>query len=142
VERPPARKFNPLHVPRALAAALPFASKPKQMRARRATPGGDYFVKRAVVMEKGERREHAAMQAVFALAKEKSHQAKLRKREAKVRYEKRRDAEEGERAEKRKEIKKRGFVKEGLEEARKKRKLERGGRGGGGGGGGGDDDLS
>jgi ribosome biogenesis protein BMS1 len=52
IERKP-RQFNPLHVPKALQAQLPFASKPKLEKKRRAPT---YETKRAVVMEPQERR--------------------------------------------------------------------------------------
>ena len=121
VVRPEVRKFNALHVPRALAAALPFAAKAKQQR-----PKGkkeDYFNKRAVLMGRDERREHSVMQQVFTLAREKTHKAKVAKGEKKAAYEQRKGKEEAVRAEKRKAIKKRAFVKEGIEELRKKRRL-------------------
>ncbi len=51
IERP-ARRFNPLLVPKKLQAQLPYASKPKLMKTQK-TP--TYLQKRAVVMEPEEK---------------------------------------------------------------------------------------
>ena len=57
VERP-ARRFNPLKVPKKLQAALPYASKPKLMKPQhRAT----YMQKRAAVLEPEEKRAIACV---------------------------------------------------------------------------------
>ena len=121
VERPEVRKFNPLHVPRALAAALPFAAKAKQQRPMR-KKGADYFAKRAVVLSKEERREETVMQQVHLLAKEKSFKARRKDAAHKAAYAEKKSAEEEVRAGKLKAIKKRGFVKDGHDELRKKRR--------------------
>jgi ribosome biogenesis protein BMS1 len=130
VERPEVRKFNPLHVPRALAAALPFAAKAKQQRPMR-KKGADYFAKRAVVLSKEERREETVMQQVHLLAKEKSFKARRKDAAHKAAYAEKKSAEEEVRAGKLKAIKKRGFVKEGHDELRKKRRTGGGGDGDG-----------
>ena len=66
VERP-ARRFNPLKVPKKLQAALPYASKPKLMKKQhRAT----YMQKRAVVLEPEEKRAVALLQQARALRKD------------------------------------------------------------------------
>ena len=72
------------------------------------------------------------MQQVHLLAKEKSFKARTKERAHKAAYAEKRQAEEEVRGQKLKAIKKRGFVKEGHEELRKKRRT-------GGGGGDGDD---
>ncbi|WFD01590.1 Glycoside hydrolase 2 (Mannanase, beta-galactosidase) [Malassezia obtusa] len=75
VERPEARKFNPLRVPKALQAALPYSSKPHTTKAQRKPT---YLQKRAVVMEKGERDTVALLQQMQAV-----QHAKMQKRQAK-----------------------------------------------------------
>ena len=60
IERP-ARRFNPLLVPKKLQAQLPYASKPKLMKTQK-TP--TYLQKRAVVMEPEEERALAMMRAL------------------------------------------------------------------------------
>ncbi len=72
IERRP-RKFNPLRVPKALHKALPFASKPKDDRPRRAPT---YETKRAVVMEPAERRLHTLMQRIGAIRNDKTAKRK------------------------------------------------------------------
>jgi ribosome biogenesis protein BMS1 len=132
IDRPEERKFNALHVPRTLAAALPFASKAKQQKPKKKKE--DYFNKRAVIMDKDEKKAHFVMNQVFTLAREKSHKAKLIRAEKKIAYEKKKGEEEDVRADKVKALKKRAYVSEGKEEARKKRKTEGGGKGRGKGG--------
>jgi ribosome biogenesis protein BMS1 len=77
IERPP-RRFNPLHVPKKLQAALPFASKQKQQAPKAGGPG--YLTKRAVAMEPDERRAYTLMQQVLTLRKAKiAKEAETRK---------------------------------------------------------------
>ena len=58
IERKP-RKFNPLVIPKSLQAALPFASKPKDIPSRRKPLLEN---RRAVVMEPYERKVHTLVQ--------------------------------------------------------------------------------
>ena len=63
----PLRRFNPLKVPKKLAASLPYASKPRTMKPQgKAT----YLQKRAVVLEPEEKRALAVMQQVRALRRD------------------------------------------------------------------------
>ena len=60
--------FNPLKVPKALQAQLPFKSKPKlevrkSAKQAKANQGG-YLKKRALVMEPDERQRHAVLQQI------------------------------------------------------------------------------
>ena len=66
VERP-ARRFNPLIVPKKLQASLPYASKPKLMNKQ---GNQTYLQKRAVVMEPEEKKAIALMQQIRALRKD------------------------------------------------------------------------
>jgi len=79
VERPEVRKFNPLRVPRALQAALPYNSKPHVTKAQRKPT---YLQKRAVLMEKDERDAVALLQQMQAVqrAKQEKRQQKRQDR--------------------------------------------------------------
>lgn len=102
VERP-ARRFNPLKVPKKLQAALPYASKPKLMRAQhRAT----YIQKRAVVMEPEEKKAMALLQQVRALRKDQVARQREKREERKAVHRKKVAKEEGRKAEKDKEKRK------------------------------------
>ncbi|TFK62239.1 DUF663-domain-containing protein [Pluteus cervinus] len=107
VERPH-RRFNPLIVPKKLQAALPYASKPKLVKAQKAKDGvrGTYMQRRAVVMEPEEKRAVALMQQMRALRKEK--------------VQKRRDKKEEKREEKKKKEAKEEEKKESKDKERKK----------------------
>lgn len=67
IERKP-RKFNPLVIPSKLQAALPFASKPKNVPKQRRPP---LEKRRAVVMEPHERKIHALVQHLQLIKNEK-----------------------------------------------------------------------
>ena len=123
IERQP-RKFNPLHIPKKLAAALPFASKPKQQVAK-SRPG--YLTKRAVVMEPGERKAYTLLQQIFTLRNAKVAKEKEAKKRDKEAYLKKKAAEQARIDEATKKARKRKYVAEAM---------KGGGSGGGGGGGG------
>ncbi|WFD19051.1 Glycoside hydrolase 2 (Mannanase, beta-galactosidase) [Malassezia caprae] len=78
VERPEVRKFNPLRVPRALQAALPFSSKPHVTKAQRKPT---YLQKRAVVMEKDEREAVALLQQMQAVQRAKQEKRQQKRQE-------------------------------------------------------------
>ncbi|TKY88387.1 hypothetical protein EX895_002739 [Sporisorium graminicola] len=67
------RKFNPLRVPRALQAELPFKSKPKQMAGAKST---SYLAKRAVVLEGDEKKALALLQQMKTVQREKEEKRK------------------------------------------------------------------
>lgn len=78
------RKFNPLRVPRALQAELPFKSKPKQMKA---TGAKGYLAKRAVVLEADEKKALALLQQMKTVQREKEQKRKkknLEKRQERI----------------------------------------------------------
>jgi ribosome biogenesis protein BMS1 len=126
IERPEVRRFNPLHVPKRLQATLPFASRPKAQKAK--AKGGDYFTKRAVVMDKPERAAYGLMQRVFTVAKEKVRVAKAKRAGEKEKYETKKATEGAGREERGKETKKRKYQAMGMAEGRGKRaKKDRGG---------------
>ncbi|XP_062090067.1 uncharacterized protein LOC133796529 [Humulus lupulus] len=69
------RKFNPMVVPKSLQAALPFASKPKDMASRRKPLLEN---RRAVVMEPHERKVHALVQHLRLIRHEKTKKRKIK----------------------------------------------------------------
>lgn len=78
------RKFNPLVIPKSLQAALPFASKPKDIPARRRLLLEN---RRAVVMEPHERKVHALVQHLQLIRNEKMKKRKLKEEEKKKAHE-------------------------------------------------------
>ncbi|KAK0503954.1 GTP binding protein [Armillaria luteobubalina] len=98
-----ARRFNPLFVPKKLQAALPYASKPKQMSSQRKQT---YLQKRAVVMEPEERKAVALLQQMRALRKDQVSRRKDKKAEKKAAHQKKVEKEEARKNEKEKEKRK------------------------------------
>ncbi|KAK8671512.1 hypothetical protein V6N13_038106 [Hibiscus sabdariffa] len=74
IERKP-RKFNPLVIPKALQADLPFESKPKNIPHRKRPLLED---RRAVVMEPHERKVHALVQHLQLIRNDKMKKRKLK----------------------------------------------------------------
>ncbi|MBA0629447.1 hypothetical protein Godav_024003 [Gossypium davidsonii] len=70
-----ARKFNPLVIPKALQADLPFESKPKNIPHRKRPLLED---RRAVVMEPHERKVHALVQHLQLIRNDKMKKRKLK----------------------------------------------------------------
>ncbi len=100
VERTKERKFNPLRVPRALQADLPFKSKPKQMQANK--NGTSYLAKRAVVLEGEEKKALALLQQMKTVQREKEEKRKRKNLEKKGEKQKLAAKDEEIRAQKRK----------------------------------------
>jgi len=119
VERPE-KKFSKLHIPKRLEEALPYASKPKNEATKRKKKS--YVAKRAVVMEKDERKKKAFIQALNSIRKEKvsiRKQKKVDRNNDKAAQNAKRDAT---RDEARKANKKRQYRSEGKRDrAREKR---------------------
>ena len=102
VERP-GRRFNPLKVPKKLAASLPYASKPRTMKPQgKAT----YLQKRAVVLEPEEKRALAVMQQVRALRRDQVARRKEKQGERREAKKKKLEKEERRKEDKRKEERK------------------------------------
>eukprot|EP00536_Pseudo-nitzschia_multiseries_P000880 jgi/Psemu1/250023/estExt_Genewise1Plus.C_110096 len=80
IERPE-RKFRKLRVPKKLESDLPFANKPKDERKKKKD---GYLAKRAVVMEKSEKKKFTFLQAVNTIRNEKVKARKEKKRESKI----------------------------------------------------------
>ena len=75
----PTRHFNPLRVPRQIAADLPFKSQIVQQKARKA--GQTYLAKRAVVLGGEERRARDLMQKLATMRREKVEKRAAKKKE-------------------------------------------------------------
>ena len=104
VERPP-RRFNPLKIAKKLQASLPYASKPRAMKAQSSKT---YMQQRAVVMEPDEKKAVALLQQIKALRKDQVARRKEKQNERKEVHRKKVAKEEavkgGKDKEKRKEI--------------------------------------
>jgi ribosome biogenesis protein BMS1 len=81
IERPD-RNFSKLHIPKRLEEALPYASKPKNQATKRKKKS--YISKRAVILEKDERKKLTFIQALNTIRKEKVAIRKQKKEENKV----------------------------------------------------------
>ncbi|KAH6783824.1 P-loop containing nucleoside triphosphate hydrolases superfamily protein [Perilla frutescens var. hirtella] len=90
IERKP-KKFNPLVIPKSLQAALPFASKPKDLPSRKRPLLEN---RRAVVMEPHERKVHALVQHLQLIRSEKMKKRKLKEEAKKKAHEVERAKEE------------------------------------------------
>lgn len=82
IERP-TRHFNPLRVPRALAAELPFKS---QIVARKARKDPTYLQKRAVVLGGEEKRARDLLQKLATIRREKVEKRAAKKEEGRQKY--------------------------------------------------------
>ncbi|GFR44502.1 hypothetical protein Agub_g5766, partial [Astrephomene gubernaculifera] len=115
VERAP-RRFNPLKVPKALQAALPFKSKPKlEPKGKRKT----LEQKRAVVMEKDEKKAATLLQQLNAIRNEKARKRREQSSRRREQYTKKQAAQEEWRAKFNKEERKKRYREEGKAEKRK-----------------------
>ncbi|OJT13845.1 Ribosome biogenesis protein bms1 [Trametes pubescens] len=124
VERP-ARRFNPLRVPKKLQAALPYASKPKVMKAAHRPT---YLQKRAVVLEPEEKKAMALLQQVRALRKDQVARRREKQEERRSVHRKKVATEEAKKSEKDKEKRKEYMRAAGKKTKREADALE-GGRG-------------
>ncbi|KAI0021277.1 hypothetical protein F4780DRAFT_296781 [Xylariomycetidae sp. FL0641] len=119
------RHFNPLRVPRALAAELPFKSQ--IVKTRPQAHGKTYMQKRAVVLGGEERRARDLLQKLSTIRKDTAAKRRAKKEEKRVEFRKKKE-EAGEKKEARERREKQEYWKrEG-----KKRKGDAEGGGGGG----------
>ncbi|MCJ1444085.1 MAG: Glycoside hydrolase 2 (Mannanase, beta-galactosidase) [Stictis urceolatum] len=118
----PTRHFNPMRVPKKLAADLPFRSQIAQMKPQRKET---YMQKRAVVATREERRARELLQMVSTVSKEKVEKRRAKKEEKRKEYRKKVAENEEKRARREKRERDEYWRREG-----KKRK---GGEAGGGG---------
>ncbi|EKD20095.1 uncharacterized protein L3040_002229 [Drepanopeziza brunnea f. sp. 'multigermtubi'] len=120
------RHFNPLRVPRALAADLPFKSQIVMNKKRKTQT---YMQKRAVVIGGEEKKARDLMQKVMTLRNEKDAKRRAKKEETRKTYRKKVEENQEKRGEREKKEAKEYWRKEG-----KKRKGDGEGAGAGGGG--------
>lgn len=109
IERP-TRHFNPLRVPRALAAELPYKSQIVQMAPQRKQT---YLQKRAVVLGGEEKRARDLMQKLMTLRKEKVEKRRAKQEERKEPYRRKIRENEEKKAEREKREKEEYWRKEG-----------------------------
>lgn len=88
-----------MKVPRKLQAALPYASKPREMKAQKRTT---YLQKRAVVMEPEEKKAVALLQQIRALRKDQVARRKDKQAERKAEHRAKAEKTEERKEEKRK----------------------------------------
>jgi ribosome biogenesis protein BMS1 len=117
------RHFNPLRVPRQLAAELPYKSQIVQMK-KQSNP--TYMQKRAVVLGGEEKKARDLMQKVMTLRNEKVAKRRVAKEEKRKEYRKKVAENEEKRGEREKKEKQDYWRKEG-----KKRRADTDGTGGG-----------
>jgi len=129
IERP-TRHFNPLRVPRAVAAELPYKSQITQMK-KAGKP--TYMQKRVVVVGGEEKKARDLMQKIMTVRKEKEAKRRVAKEAKRVIYRKKVAEGEEKRVEREKREKQEFWQKEG----KKRKGWEDGGGSGIGGGGGG-----
>lgn len=99
----PARRFNPLKIPKKLQATLPYASKHRLMKPQHRQT---YLQKRAVVLEPEEKKAIALLQQVRALRKDQVARRKEKQNERKEARRKKVEKEEAKKSEKEKEKRK------------------------------------
>jgi ribosome biogenesis protein BMS1 len=114
-ERPDERRFNPLHIPKALQRELPYASRPKFTNSR-SSSGKSYLQKRAVVLEPEEKKIYTMLQQINTLQRKRKQQ-ETEKRQERMR---KRMKEDVVKMEKEKEKKKEFYRKLGKEEGRQR----------------------
>ena len=119
------RHFNPLRIPRALAAELPFKSQIVQMAPQRKQT---YLQKRAVVLGGEEKRARDLMQKITTLRKEKVEKRRAKQEERKEPYRRKVKENEQKKAEREKREKDEYWRREG----KKRRNQDDGGGGRGG----------
>lgn len=123
VERAP-RRFNTLKVPKKLQAALPYASKPKIMKAQHRQT---YMQKRAVVMEPEEKKAIALLQQIRALRKDQVARRKEKQESRKATHRAKVAKEEAKKDEKDKEKRKEYMRVAGMK-SKREQEMEEGGR--------------
>ena len=117
------RKFKKLFVPKRLEAALPYASKPKNEATKRKTKS--YATKRAVVMEKDEKKKLTFMQALNTIRNEKVSIRKEKKVQKNIEKAKKNSKTDEAKEIARKTNKKRQYRAEGKRDAfREKKRLK------------------
>lgn len=123
IERAAERRFNPLRVPRALQAALPFASKQKQAAPRKRK---DLDQRRAVALDREGKRAASLVAQLNAIRNVKAAKRLAKQASKRAAHSEKVAAIEASKGARRKEERKRKFVEEGRKE-RAAAKKSRGG---------------
>ena len=115
------RRFNKLNVPKSLQEALPYKSKPKQdaKLAKKRVKKSSHKALRAVVVEPEERQATKFMQQVQTMYNERERKRKRAAKERREKHEKNAEREDAQKAAATKQVRKKRYVKQGLEEKRK-----------------------
>ncbi|BEI91332.1 uncharacterized protein CcaverHIS019_0401520 [Cutaneotrichosporon cavernicola] len=121
-----ARKFNPLKIPRKLQSDLPYASKPKIMKAQNKPT---YLQSRAVVLGDEEKKAVALLQQIQSLEKDKKARRHAKKEENRSAHRKKIDESEERRAEKIRAERKAHLRTEAIKRKHQEAAAESGGRG-------------
>ncbi|KAK9824496.1 hypothetical protein WJX72_010821 [[Myrmecia] bisecta] len=121
IERKP-RAFNPLRIPKALQAELPFKSKPKLEPARKRKT---LEQKRAVVLEPHERKAVSLVQQLNAIRNEKAVKRRASHARRKQVHTKKLEAEEAWRKQYNKEERKKRYLEKGMAEKRENYKKQK-----------------
>jgi len=116
----PARKFNPLKIPRQLQAALPYKSKPKQETKRRKNP---IRQKAAIVPTEKEHAINSLLVRLHTVQKEKRRVRLAAGAKKKVIKEKRNQFIQDKREAYTAENKKKRYIKEGNQESQKRKSM-------------------
>merc|ERR1711939_836158 len=90
------RRFNKLHVPKALQAALPFKTKPKEDQKKTSGKRKSFAQKRAVVLEPHEKKEATMMQQLHTMHAERERKRKKKVVEKRNEFAKKRAREDAE----------------------------------------------
>lgn len=96
IERQP-RRFNPLRVPKKLAAQLPFASKPKNQtkkKQKKKSAKKEVMQKRLKIMEPKDKKIYTLIQQVNSIKNLKQRKRKLARQAARERYQKKKEQED------------------------------------------------
>ena len=123
IERAEVRRFNPLRVPRALQASLPFASKQKAANPRKRK---DLDARRAVALDKEGKRAASLVAQLNAIRNVKAAKRLAKQASKRAAHSEKVAAIEASKGARRKEERKRKFVEEGRKE-RAAAKKSRGG---------------
>jgi ribosome biogenesis protein BMS1 len=116
------REFSKLKIPTKLQESLPFASKPKNLKAKNPK---SYLARRAVILEPEERKERGMIQMLSTIKKDKDSKRKSANKQRSAEKQKVLAREKERFEEIHKDEKKRKYKELGLEQQRKMRKLDR-----------------
>lgn len=106
------KTFNPLRIPKRLQAELPFASKPKLLKAQRSNRAPTYEQSRALVVDPREKKVNTLIQQLHTIRNVKDAKRKESKLKARDVFLKKQDQETAKHAGHNKEVRKRRIIAE------------------------------